>query len=218
MCVRVTGINGFKGYNELFVNQQDGTFKEQASQYGLAIQNYSVSPAFFDYDHDGDLDLYLLNHGMHASSSYTNIQKTNIRNDMSTDKLFRNDNGNYVDVSEEANLKMDRIGYGLAVNVADINQDGWDDIYISNDFFEGDLLYLNQQDGTFKEVAKTSLSHTSQFSMGNDIADLNYDSFPEIISLDMLPEEEKILKSSTLNFSLNLLNLKRSLGLSRSIP
>lgn len=214
----VTGINGFKGYNELFVNQQDGTFKEQASQYGLAIQNYSVSPAFFDYDHDGDLDLYLLNHGMHATSSYTNIQKTNIRNDMSTDKLFRNDNGNYVDVSEEANLKMDRIGYGLAVNVADINQDGWDDLYVSNDFFEGDLLYLNQQDGTFKEVAKTSLSHTSQFSMGNDIADLNHDSFPEIISLDMLPEEEKILKSSTLNFSVNLLNLKRSLGYLDQFP
>ena len=214
----VTGIHGFKGYNELYINQQDGTFKEQAMTYGLAYQNYSVSTAFFDYDKDGDLDAYLLNHGLHNTASYSNFERKDNSNEMSSDKLLRNDGGKFVDVSKSAGLKNQGASYGLAVSVADLNNDGWDDLYISNDFFEDDYLYINQQDGTFIEEAKSYLSNTSQFSMGNDIADLNHDSFPEIISLDMLPEDEKALKEATGNSTVNILNQKRRLGYMDQFP
>lgn len=208
----VTGIHGFKGYNELYVNQKDGTFKEQAAKYGLALQNYSVSAAFFDYDKDGDLDVYILNHGLHKTSNYSNFENSEVRDEMSSDKLLRNDKGQFVDVSTQSNLKLGEFGYGLAVSVADINKDGWDDLYISNDFFEDDYLYINQKNGTFQEKAKSYFSQVSQFSMGNDIADLNHDGYPEIMTLDMLPEEESILKRSKGSTSLNMLNRKRSLG------
>ena len=208
----VNGIHGFRGYNELYVNQKDGTFKEQAAKYGLALQNYSVSAAFFDYDKDGDLDVYILNHGLHKTSNYSNFENSEGRDEMSSDKLLRNDNGKFVDVSKESNLKLGEFGYGLAVSVADINKDGWDDLYISNDFFEDDYLYINQKNGTFQEKAKSYFSQVSQFSMGNDIADLNHDGYPEIMTLDMLPEEESILKRSKGSTSLNILNRKRSLG------
>ena len=183
----VAGIHGFKGYNELYVNQKNGTFKEQAAEYGLALQNYSVSAAFFDYDKDGDLDVYILNHGLHKTSNYSNFENREGRDEMSSDKLLRNDNGQFIDVSSESNLKLGQFGYGLAVSVEDINKDGWDDLYISNDFFEDDYLYINQKNGTFKEKAKSYFSQVSQFSMGNDIADLNHDGYPEIMTLDMLP-------------------------------
>lgn len=208
----VTGIHGFKGYNELYINQKDGTFKEQASHYGLALQNYSVSAAFFDYDKDGDLDVYLLNHGLHKTSNYSNFESREDRDEMSSDKLLRNDDGKFVDVSIESNLKLGGFGYGLAVSVADINNDGWEDLYISNDFFEDDYLYINQQNGTFEEKAKSYFSQISQFSMGNDIADLNHDGYPEIMSLDMLPQDEEVLKRSKGSTSLNVLNRKRSMG------
>lgn len=214
----VTGIHGFKGYNELYINQKDGTFKEQAMAYGLAYQNYSVSAAFFDYDKDGDLDVYLLNHGLHNTASYSNFERKDNSNEMSSDKLLRNDSGKFVDVSKLVGLKNQSASYGLAVSVADLNNDGWDDLYISNDFFEDDYLYINQQDGTFIEEAKSYLSNTSQFSMGNDIADLNHDSFPEIISLDMLPENEKTLKEATGNSTVNILNQKRRLGYMDQFP
>ena len=208
----VAGIHGFKGYNELYVNQKNGTFKEQAAEYGLALQNYSVSAAFFDYDKDGDLDVYILNHGLHKTSNYSNFENREGRDEMSSDKLLRNDNGQFIDVSSESNLKLGQFGYGLAVSVADINKDGWDDLYISNDFFEDDYLYINQKNGTFKEKAKSYFSQVSQFSMGNDIADLNHDGYPEIMTLDMLPEKESILKRSKGSTSLNVLNRKRSMG------
>ena len=208
----VVGIHGFRGYNELYINQQDGTFKEQAVRYGLALQNYSVSAAFFDYDRDGDLDMYLLNHGLHNTSNYSNFENDEERNEMSSDKLLRNDDGKFVDVSQAAQLQLGGFGYGLAVSVADINADGWDDLYVSNDFFEDDYLYINQADGTFKEQSKDYFSQVSQFSMGNDIADLNHDGYPEIMTLDMLPQDEVVLKRSKGNTTLNMLNRKRSLG------
>lgn len=214
----VTGIHGFKGYNELYINQQDGTFNEQAMAYGLALQNYSVSTAFFDYDKDGDLDAYVLNHGIHNANNYSNFERNGDSNDMSKDKLFRNEGNRFVDVSEKVGLNQEGTGYGLALSIADVNQDGWDDIYVSNDFFEDDYLYINKKGESFEEKAKDYFSNTSQFSMGNDIADINHDGYPEIISLDMLPEDEKELKKASGNTTVNMLNRKRRLGYMDQFP
>ncbi len=143
----VNGIHGFEDITNYMLIKKMEHLKEQAAKYGLALQNYSVSAAFFDYDKDGDLDVYILNHGLHKTSNYSNFENSEGRDEMSSDKLLRNDNGQFVDVSKESNLKLGEFGYGLAVSVADINKDGWDDLYISNDFFEDDYLYINQKMG-----------------------------------------------------------------------
>lgn len=192
----VVGINGFVGHNELFINNGDNTFTEQASQYGLDTQSYSSSAAFFDYDLDGDLDLYLLNHAVHTQNSYGHSNLRYKRNPNTGDLLFRNDNGTFVDVSEVAGIYGGVNAYGLGLATADFNLDGYPDIFIGNDFHEDDYLYINNQDGTFKESLKEWVGHTSRFSMGSDIGDINRDGYPDLISLDMLPENEKVLKAS----------------------
>ncbi len=192
----VVGINGFEGHNELYINNGDNTFTESAAEYGLDIDNYSSSVAFFDYDNDGDLDMYLLNHAIHSELSYGKAEIRNKRNYESGDKLFRNDAGKFVDVSEQAGIFGGANGYGLGIAVSDFNLDGNQDIYICNDFHEDDYYYLNNGDGTFTECMKNYFGHTSRFSMGVDVADINHDGFPDIITLDMLPEDEKVLKSS----------------------
>ena len=192
----VVGINGFEGHNELYINNRDNTFTESAAEYGLDIDNYSSSVAFFDYDSDGDLDMYLLNHAIHSEASYGKADIRNNRNYESGDKLFRNDNGKFVDVSAQAGIFGGANGYGLGIAVSDFNLDGNPDIYICNDFHEDDYYYLNNGDGTFTESLKNYFGHTSRFSMGVDVADINHDGFPDIMSLDMLPENEKVLKSS----------------------
>ncbi len=192
----VVGINGFEGHNELYINNKDNTFIESASEYGLDIDNYSSSAAFFDYDNDGDLDMYLLNHAIHSELSYGKAEIRNKRNYESGDKLFRNDNGKFVDVSEQAGIFGGANGYGLGLAVSDFNLDGNPDIYVCNDFHEDDYYYLNNGDGTFTESIKNYFGHTSRFSMGVDVADINHDGFPDIMTLDMLPEDEKVLKSS----------------------
>jgi enediyne biosynthesis protein E4 len=192
----VVGINGFEGRNELFINNKDNTFTESAAEYGLDIDNYSSSIAFFDFDLDGDLDMYLLNHAVHSESSFGNAAIRNKRSYECGDKLFRNDNGKFVDISEQAGVFGGANGYGLGVAVSDFNLDGYPDIYVSNDFHEDDYYYLNNGDGTFTESLKQHFGHTSRFSMGVDVADVNHDGFPDIMSLDMLPEDEKVLKSS----------------------
>lgn len=214
----VVGIHGFMGQNELYINQKDGTFKEQASKYGLAIQNYSTSAAFFDYDKDGDLDMYLLNHGIHKTSNFFGIGRRDSFSEMSSDKFFKNENGSFIDVTKEANLFGGEVGYGLAVSIHDLNADGWDDIYVSNDFYEDDYLYINQKDGSFAEMSHESLSQTSQFSMGNDISDINHDGLADIITLDMLPEDEKVLKNSLGEINYNSLISRRSLGYNDQFP
>ncbi|HCQ77138.1 MAG TPA: hypothetical protein DIV44_10050, partial [Leeuwenhoekiella sp.] len=192
----VVGLNGLDGYNELFINNGDGTFTERAAAYGLDLDTYSSSAAFLDYDLDGDLDIYILNHAVHTQSSFGKADLRYERNQQTGDRLMRNDNGVFTDVSEEAGIYGGINGYGLGIAVADFNLDGYPDLYIGNDFHEDDYYYINNGDGTFTENLKNHFGHTSRFSMGSDVADLNHDGWPDLISLDMLPQDENVLKSS----------------------
>lgn len=181
--------------NELFINQHNLTFKEAAKAYGLADQGFSTHAAFFDYDKDGDLDCYVLNNSFRPISTlgYRNLRKQ--RDRLGGDKLYQNQQGRFVEVSEQAGIYGSVIGFGLGVTVGDVNQDNWPDLYISNDFYERDYLYINQHDGTFVEQSEQALGHLSMFSMGADIADLNNDGLPEIFTTDMLPEDDYRLKT-----------------------
>ncbi len=204
----VVGIHGFEGANELFINNGDNTFTEQAEQYGLAFKNYSTSAAFFDYDNDGDLDMYLLNHAVHTQNSFGKAEIRNNRDEKSGDKLLRNDDNVFTDVSAEAGIFGGANGYGLGIAVQDFNQDGFTDIYVSNDFHEDDYYYLNNGDGTFTEQLKKYFGKTSRFSMGNDVADINHDGLPDILTLDMAPEDEVVLKASMGDESTDILNMR----------
>lgn len=192
----VVGINGFNGQNELFINNGDNTFTESAAEFGLDFDTYSSSAALLDYDLDGDLDMYLLNHAVHTQESYGKAEVRQKRNIQSGDRLLRNDGDIFVDVSEEAGIYGGANGYGLGIAIADFNQDGYPDIYVGNDFHEDDYYYINNGNGTFSEQLRSHFGHTTKFSMGNDVADINHDGWPDLISLDMLPEDEKVLKSS----------------------
>jgi len=188
------------GKNQLFINQGDLTFKEEAKEYGLDFQGFSTQAAFFDYDLDGDLDMYLLNHSVHTNRSYGASDLRFEHDTLAGDRLYRNDEVNgkpfFNDVTTKTGIFNSQIGYGLGVNISDINNDGWPDIYISNDFHEDDYLYINNGDGTFSDRFKEYLRHTTRSSMGNDVADFNNDGLLDILVLDMLPEEEKIRKQS----------------------
>ena len=204
----VVGLSGFNGHNELFINNGDGTFAESAAQYGLDFDSYSSNAAFLDYDLDGDLDIYLLNHAVHTQETFGNANLRFQRNYESGDKLLRNDNGYFVDVSEEAGIFGGVNGYGLGIAVSDFNLDGYPDLYIGNDFHEDDYYYLNNGNGTFSERLKTYFGHTSRFSMGNDVADINHDGRPDLISLDMLPDDEKMIKSSEGDDDIQILKIR----------
>ncbi|MET6991309.1 VCBS repeat-containing protein [Sediminicola arcticus] len=192
----VVGINGFNGHNELFINNGDETFTESSVKYGLDFETFSSNAAFLDYDLDGDLDIYLLNHAVHTQKSFGKSDLRFERDAQTGDRLLRNDGQTFVDVSEEAGIYGGINGYGLGVAISDFNQDGFPDIYVGNDFHEDDYYYLNNGDGTFKESLKDYFGQTTRFSMGNDVSDINHDGWPDILSLDMLPEDETVLKSS----------------------
>ena len=192
----VSNYKGLKGANELYINNKDNTFSERAKEYGLDFSGFSTQVAFFDYDKDGDLDCYLLNHAVHTSRSYGKAETRGIKDNEAGDYLYENINGKFKDVSVKAGIYQASMGYGLGISVADINNDGWEDIYVSNDFHEDDYYYVNQHDGTFKEEAKTRMGHQSRFSMGSDIADINNDGFMDLMTLDMYPEDETVEKSS----------------------
>lgn len=185
--------------NLLFINNQDLTFTERANEFGLDDTGYSTQASFFDYDQDGDLDMYLLNHSIQEYAGFSRLLKSNkSKTDPNYgDKLYQNNLipaegasfGRFLDVTHKAGIKSNVLGFGLGVAVEDLNQDGWPDIYVSNDYNEEDYCYINQKDGTFKESIRDFFDHTSLFSMGSDVADINNDGLPEVYTLDMLPSD-----------------------------
>ena len=192
------GMGNADRANELYINQKDGTFKEEAAKYGLADKGLGTQAIFFDYDHDGDLDCFVLNNSYRPIGSFGyNRELRNIRDTLNGDRLYRNDNGKFVDVSAQAGIYGSEIGFGLGVAAGDMFNTGWDDMYISNDFFEHDYLYKNEYNGTFKEISDDALGHMSLSSMGSDMADINNDGFLDIFTTDMLPEDDYRLKTTT---------------------
>ncbi len=204
----VVGVNGFFGNNELFINNGDLTFTESAADYGLDLENYSSQAAFFDADNDGDLDVFILNHAVHTTESFGPAEIRNTRVEESGDKLLINNGGKFVDVSEEAGIFGGANSYGLGISTADFNNDGFTDIYVGNDFHEDDYYYINNGDGTFTESLKSHFGLISRFSMGSDVADINNDGYVDLLTLDMLPEDEKVLKSSAGDDNVNLHKLR----------
>ncbi len=188
--------------NELYINQglnADGipTFVEQAAAYGVADSGYSTQAVFFDYDRDGDLDLFVINNSPRPVASMPLKNTRSDRDPLGGAKLYRNDGGHFVDVSAAAGIFGSEIGLGLGVVVSDVNRDGWPDIYVANDFFERDYLYINQGDGTFAERLEQELPYISLSSMGLDIGDVNNDGWPDIYVADMLPDDEHRLKTTS---------------------
>ncbi|WP_462254915.1 VCBS repeat-containing protein [Ferruginibacter sp.] len=195
----VSNKYGLTGHNELFINNKNNTFTESAAAYGLNTSCFTTQAAFFDYDRDGDLDCYMLNQSHHPHANIVDTINRKNYDSLSGDRLYRNDlntaTKNFTEVSKAAGIYQSNLGYGLGIAVADINNDGWDDIYIGNDFHENDYYYINNGNGTFTESSAKHFRHYSRFSMGNDVADYNNDGQLDIVTVDMLPPDEKTLKT-----------------------
>jgi enediyne biosynthesis protein E4 len=207
--------------NQLFINNGDLTFTEKSAEFGLDEQGYSTHAAFFDYDNDGDLDAYMLKNSFIPVNTLNYENKRELRAEKwpvadflkgGGDKLLRNDNGKFVDVSEKAGIYGSLIGFGLGVTVGDVNNDQLLDIYVCNDFYERDYLYINKGDGTFKEDLTNQMGHLTLASMGSDLADVNNDGRPDIFATEMLPSEEARLKQTTKFENVDIYNLKQNLG------
>ena len=181
--------------NQLFINKGNLHFTDEAKQYGLDDPSYSTQASFFDYDNDGDLDMFLLNHNV---KKIDNMELDKFRTEVDPyagSKLFRNDGGHFTDVSKEAGIHQYPLTFGLGIAIADVNKDGLPDIYVTNDYNEPDYCYINKGNGTFADDAKNCFRHESQFSMGVDIADFNNDALPDIVTLDMMPPDNHRQKS-----------------------
>lgn len=191
----------FKDKNQLLVCQglKNGVpyYKDEAANYGLDFSGLSTQAAFVDYDQDGDLDVFLLNHSIHQNGTFAPREHfVNTYDLLSGDRIFKNDNGHFTDITKQTKINSSAISYGLGIVVSDLNYDGYPDIYAGNDFHENDYLYINQKNGTFRDEQEDRMMHTSQYSMGVDAADLDNDGFSEIVSMDMLPKDPYILKRS----------------------
>lgn len=212
---------GISKANQLFINNHDLTFTESAAAYGLADSGYTTQASFFDYDLDGDLDCFLVN------NSPIPVNTLNYANNRDIpaaswpvadflkgggDHLLRNDNGKFVEVTPASGIHGGLTSLGLGVTVGDVNNDGYPDIYVSNDFFERDYLYINQRNGTFKDELEQCMQHTSLASMGADMGDVNNDGYPDIFTTDMLPDDDYRLKTTSSFDNIDVYRLKVNNG------
>ena len=197
-------MNSGNRRNKLYINNQNGTFTESAAKYGLDISAYTTQVSFFDYDNDGDLDCFMINNSPVPVNTLNNSNRRDLPDSAwpvakqlkgGGDHLFRNDNGHFTEVTQQAGIHGSLISFGLGVSVGDINGDGYPDIFVSNDSYERDYLYINQKNGTFKDELEERFAHTSFSSMGADIADINNDGYPDLFTTDMLPEDDYRLKT-----------------------
>ena len=208
----VSNAYGLKGHNQLYINNRNGTFTESAEKYGLDFSGYSVQAAFFDYDHDGDLDCFLLNESLAPNQKIVDTSYRRKFDQYAGGRFYRNDVNTpaqkFTDISALAGIYQSSVSYGLGLAVADINNDGWDDIYVGNDFHENDYYYINNGNGTFTESGANHFRHYSRFSMGNDVADYNNDGNLDIITADMLPPDETTLKTYGSDDRMDIYNYK----------
>lgn len=205
-----------KGANQLFINQGDMTFKDEAKKYGLDFAGFSTQAAFFDYDRDGDLDMYLLNHSIKNPAVFAQSSTRNTTDKLGGDRLFQSQlaqgSEEYVDVTNQAGIYSSALGFGLGLAISDLDNDGWLDIYVSNDFTENDYLYTNNQDGTFSEGLEQKIAYTSRYSMGNAVDDLDNDGLSEIITTDMLPSDPEIWQKSVGEDKTDVYDIKLNFG------
>jgi hypothetical protein len=213
----VSGLHGLEGHNQLFINQGPGPdgvpqFEERAAAYNLDQRSFGTQAAFFDYDGDGDLDVYLLNSSVHEEQTYGRSSLRTQKSERAGDRLYENTDSTFVDVTDEAGIYSGRTGYGLGVAVSDLDRDGCPDLYVANDFHEHDYLYYNDCDGTFTEAIERATRHVSYSSMGVDAADLNNDGRPDLAVLDMLPPDEATQNTTAGADTEEIYELKRRYG------
>lgn len=213
----VGGYKNLTGSNSLYINNGDLTFTDRTNDVGLSFQGFATQGYFFDYDADGDLDLYLLNHAVHTPRSYGDVRLRLQSDSKAGDRMYKNmlmetSHLQFNDVTDEAGIYHSQIGYGLSAAIGDLNLDGLPDIYVANDFHENDYLYLNQGNGKFDQVAEEAFYYTSRFSMGTDIGDLNNDGLSDLISLDMLPDRWDIVRTTAGEDAFDIYDYKRSFG------
>ena len=213
---KVGDYKNLSSHNLLYINLGNSTFEESSSKFGLDFSGFSTQASFLDYDLDGDLDMYLMNHSVHSVRSYGKSVKRSEKDSLSGDLFFENrineKENSFINVTDKSGIYNSSLGYGLAIISSDINDDGWPDLYIGNDFHENDYIYINNKDRTFTESVKRLTTHTSRFTMGVDIADINNDGFRDVFTTDMLPYDKEVFLKSAGEDSDKVNQIKREFG------